>query len=155
MIPKDDADISGPELRRHAVNAQDLLNNLNDRKPFTIIFLLDCCRTYHLRNPDLDTRSPNESHRNSSGLKAMHQAGSLIAFACAPGTIANDGKGQRNGLFTKCLLKHLRTPNEDIRLVLADVTSGVMEESQRQQIPFFSASLTHKRIYLCDQAQGN
>ncbi|CAF4356485.1 unnamed protein product, partial [Rotaria sordida] len=47
----------------------------------------------------------------------MHlSAGSLIAFACAPGAIANDLEGQRNGLFTKYLLRHIGTANEDIRM---------------------------------------
>ena len=76
--------------------------------------------------------------------------GTLIAFACAPGTIAVDASEQKNGLFTKYLLKHIPTPNEDIRLVLADVTNGVMEESNSDQIPFLSASLRQKNIFLCE-----
>ncbi|CAF4968174.1 unnamed protein product, partial [Rotaria magnacalcarata] len=31
------------------------------------------------------------------------KAGTLIAFACAPGTIAQDGTNEQNGLFTKYL----------------------------------------------------
>ena len=81
----------------------------------------------------------------------MDKAGSLIAFACAPGTIAVDGWGQRNGLFTKYLLKHIKTPNEDIRMVLSDVTKGVKEESASRQIPFQSGSLEVKNIYLCSE----
>ena len=77
--------------------------------------------------------------------------GSLIAFACAPGTMAVDAPDQRNGLFTKYLLKYIPTPNEDIQLVLRDVTNGVMEESNLDQIPFLSASLRQKNICLCEQ----
>ena len=66
----------------------------------------------------------------------MHKAGSLIAFACAPGTISIDGRGQRNGLFTKHLLQHITTPNEDIQMILRHVTKGVVEESKSKQIPF-------------------
>ena len=42
--------LSGPDLKSRAINAQDLLNAITDRNPFVTIFLLDCCRTYHLRN---------------------------------------------------------------------------------------------------------
>ena len=77
----------------------------------------------------------------------MYKAGSLIAFACAPGTIAKDGKGQRNGLFTKCLLQHITAKNKDIMKILFDVTRDVRLESNEKQIPFQCMSLT-ETIYL-------
>ena len=77
--------------------------------------------------------------------------GSLIAFACAPGTIAVDAPGQKNGLFTKYLLKLIPTPNEDIRMVLTDVTDGVMNESNSKQCPYTSAMLRQRNIYLYEQ----
>ena len=80
--------------------------------------------------------------------------GSLIAFACAPGTIAVDALDQKNGLFTKYLLRHIPTPNEDILRVLTDVTREVMKESKTKQIPFLSVSLTQKDIFLCEQLSG-
>ena len=111
------------------------------------IFLLDCCRTYHLPKSDANPRA-----NDPSGLTAMvANVGSLIAFACAPGTIADDAKGQRNGLFTKYLLKHIPTPNEDIRMVLTDVTDEVMNESKSKQIPSLSVALRQKNIFLCEQ----
>jgi hypothetical protein len=131
-----------------------VLNTLSDQKPYLTIFLLDCCRKYHLRNTELDGRALNANEPKSVGLKAMHQAGSLIAFACAPGTIADDGKEQRNGLFTKHLLKHIATPEEDIQMILRDVTNGVMVESKSKQIPYQSCSLSQRNIYLCTKVQG-
>ncbi|CAF1381926.1 unnamed protein product, partial [Rotaria sp. Silwood1] len=63
-------------------------------------------------------------------------AGYVIAFACAPGTTADDGKEREtNGLFTKHILKHILKPNEDIQMMLTDVTNGVVEESESTQIP--------------------
>ncbi|CAF2984634.1 unnamed protein product [Rotaria sp. Silwood2] len=151
LIPKDTPPLNGAALNKSAINAQDILNNLSDRNPYVTIFLLDCCRNYHLRNPEVDARDPNASDSKPVGLKAMHKAGSLIAFACAPGTIAIEGKGQRNGLFTKHLLKHIETANEDIQIILRDVTKGVKDESKLKQIPFVSASLSERDIYLCSQ----
>ncbi len=143
----------GADLNSSAIKAQEILNDLTDRKPFVTIFLLDCCRTYHQRNPYLDARSPNPSHCESDDFKPMHKAGSLIAFACAPGTIAIEGHGKRNGLFTEHLLKHIKTPNEDIQLILRDVRRGVVEDSNDQQIPFLSDGLLEKNICLCGQSR--
>ncbi|CAF4049467.1 unnamed protein product [Rotaria sordida] len=105
LIPRDDADISVKGVKNRAILAQKLLDELTDRNPFVTIFLLDCCRLYYLRDRNLEqlrARGENLDTPKSSGLKEMHlSAGSLIAFACAPGAIANDLEGQRNGLFTK------------------------------------------------------
>ena len=114
------------------------------------IFLLDCCRTYRLPASDGSPRS-----NDSSGLTAMvANVGSLIAFACAPGTIAVDASEQKNGLFTKYLLKHIPIPNEDIRMILSDVTDGVMNESNLKQCPYINAMLKQKYICLCEQLSG-
>ncbi|CAF1515724.1 unnamed protein product [Adineta ricciae] len=148
-------ELSGTDLKRRAINAQRFLNDLDDRDPFTVLFFLDCCRTYHLRQ--------EESERNSSrnafstqihGLKPMSvKAGSLIAFACAPGTTADDGnQREKNGLFTKHLLKHLPTSNESIFGVLTNVSKGVVEESNKQQIPHLTVAMT-ENIFLFDQRQ--
>ncbi|CAF3719483.1 unnamed protein product [Rotaria sp. Silwood1] len=151
LIPKDIPTLNGVALNKSAINAQDILDTLSNRNPYVTIFLLDCCRVYHLRNPEVDARGTDASNPKSAGLKAMYKASSLIAFACAPGTIAIDGRGEENGLFTKHLLKHIKTPNEDIQMMLRDVTHGVIEESKSKQIPFLSASLAKKNIYLCGQ----
>ncbi|CAF1308095.1 unnamed protein product [Rotaria sordida] len=151
LISKDTPNLNGEALNKSAINAQHILDSLSDHNPYVIIFLLDCCRKYHLRNPEVDARDPDASGSQSVGLKAMSKAGSLIAFACAPGTIAIEGKGQRNGLFTKHLLEHIKTENEDIQMILRDVAKGVKQESKSKQIPFVSASLLERDIYLCSQ----
>ncbi|CAF3840318.1 unnamed protein product [Rotaria sp. Silwood1] len=151
-----DFDDAEKNLNKNAIPVDSILYDFSDREPFVTIFLLDCCREYHVRNDNIDTnaRGVSSSDSKSSGLKAMNaQAGSLIAFACAPGAIANEGEGERNGLFTKYLLKHLPTPNEDIRMVLADITKEVMIKSNTKQIPFLIAALIQRNIYLCGQPQ--
>ncbi|CAF4052648.1 unnamed protein product, partial [Rotaria sp. Silwood1] len=154
LIAADTPLLDGAALNKSAINAQNILDTLSDRNPYVMIFLLDCCRKYHLRDPNVNARDPNASNPKSVGLKAMHKAGSLIAFACAPGTIAIEGKGERNGLFTKHLLKYITTVKEDIRMILSDVIDGVIQESKSKQIPFVSFSLSRKNIYLCSQQRN-
>lgn len=126
----------------------------NHRKPFIKILLLDCCRTYDLYNPDLNEVPSNVANSRPIGLAEMGEATSLIAFACARGTIAIDDKKHRNGLFTKHLLKHIITPNHDIRILLADVTKGVEVESKLVQSPFLNVSLVEQAVNLCVQPTG-
>ncbi|CAF1658823.1 unnamed protein product, partial [Didymodactylos carnosus] len=81
-------------------------------------------------------------------------SGSLLSFACAPGTTASDGSG-RNGLFTKHLLEYIITPNEDIQLLLRDVANGVREESNGKQVPWQNSSLTQRNIFLYSTDQSS
>ncbi|CAF4138442.1 unnamed protein product [Adineta steineri] len=148
--------LSGADLKQRAINVQNLLNDINDQDPFVTMFFLDCCRTYHLRDSKPQQNSRGEQINHSQGLRPMPaKVGSLIAFACAPGTVADDGEAEEtNGLFTKHLLKHITTPNEDIRMILADVTDGVIEESKSQQIPHVTSILRRKNICLYNHISG-
>ena len=84
----------------------------------------------------MDVPDPNASNSRSVSLNAMYRAGSLIAFDCASKTIATDGKRQRNGLFTKHLLKHITALSADIRMILKDTTKGMEKESGSGQMQF-------------------
>jgi hypothetical protein len=54
---------------------------------------LDCCRKYHLRHKKSTNRGEFEVDDEKLGLKSMSAGvGSLMVFACAPGTIAGDGE---------------------------------------------------------------
>lgn len=155
MLLKDTPNMDNINLNRHAINAQDIVMKLTEQNPFVTIFLLDCCRKYHLRNPALDERGPDSEDSQSGDFKPMQKAGALIAFACAPGAVAIDGKEQRNGLFTKHLLQHITTPNKDIAMILRDVRKGVMKDSKEKQIPFLSDGLVEQNICLNIQSKGN
>jgi uncharacterized caspase-like protein len=149
-VPSDDRNLEGTNIKHRAINAQDVLNKIVNHNPYVCVFLLDCCRNYHLRHQDLLRASASET----TGLKPMHAtAGSLIAFACAPGTSASDGTG-RNGLFTKHLLLNITKPNEEVQDLLIDVTNGVAKESHRIQVPWQNGSLMHRNIFLSNNGGG-
>ncbi len=62
--------------------------------------------------------------------------GTFIQFACAADQTASDGlKTERNGLFTKHLLRHLIKPNEDISKIFRKIAEGVYKESGEKQNP--------------------
>ncbi|UCD31022.1 MAG: DUF1566 domain-containing protein, partial [Desulfobacterales bacterium] len=64
-----------------------------------------------------------------------------IAYATAPGSIAADGEG-RNGLYTKYLIKYAKTPGLTVEQVLKKVRVEVLKETNNEQIPWESSSLT-------------
>ncbi|CAF3877322.1 unnamed protein product [Rotaria sp. Silwood1] len=77
------------------------------------------------------------------------KAGMLIAFACAPGTIAADtAPNGRNGMFTYHLLQNITRPGEDITLMLIDVTNGVFNDTKGKQIPYTTSALRQRGICL-------
>ncbi|CAF4919726.1 unnamed protein product [Rotaria socialis] len=153
LIPKDDQNM-GTDLKRQALRVQSILAECDMSDPFATIFLLDCCRTYHVKQTKLQDRSVAGQSRTMVGLSEMKHAGSLIAFACAPGAVADECAEERNGLFTKHLLQHISRPNQDIRLLLADVSKGVAEESNSRQNPYQSVSLIHNHVCLYESATG-
>ncbi|CAF1541176.1 unnamed protein product [Adineta steineri] len=148
--------LSGSDLQIHAINAQEVHNNIYDRHPFVTMLFLDCCRTYDLPDQQSQQNGRGEPINHSQGLKPMSaKAGSLIVFACAPGTVADDGKaGETNGLFTKHLLEHIKTPNKDVQKILANVTKGVIQESKSKQLPHVTSILTETDIFLYDHISG-
>lgn len=76
----------------------------------------------------------------------MDRAGSLIAYACSPGTTASEPLGGRNGLFTRYLLEEIVKPNIDIFTLMTTVTKLVKHDPSSNQIPYYSGSLTETII---------
>lgn len=153
LMPCDDDRIEGPShLEDRATNAQRALELMSAKSPFVILYILDCCRTYWLpklaRNRAIDD--------SSKGMAPMSPiAGSLIAFACAPGTTASDtAPNGRNGLFTYHLLRHVTKPGENIVMLLIDVAQAVMHETEGRQRPYTISGLCRRDVYLVPPETG-
>ncbi|MEL6451446.1 MAG: caspase family protein [Pseudomonadota bacterium] len=67
--------------------------------------------------------------------------GLAIAFATSPGEVALDGDGV-NSPFTTSLLRHIGSENTDISVVLSRVVADVWQDTEEQQRPWLSSSLT-------------
>jgi len=92
----------------------------------------------------------NRDINSSRGMAPMSAvAGSLVAFACAPGKTAKDeALNGRNGVFTYHLLQHISKPGEDILNLMRDVTDGVANETNETQLPYMTSALRKRDIYL-------
>src|SRR3984893_18021879 len=66
--------------------------------------------------------------------------GPFIAFATAPGTVADEGAGP-NSPFTGALIKHIETPGFDVRQVMNRVRREVQAATNGRQIPWSTSVL--------------
>ena len=128
------ADIkAADEVEDESIDANSVLRKMETAGNDVNIIILDACRN----NPF--ARSFRSAEQ---GLAKMEgPVGSIIAYATAPGSTAYDGSG-RNGLYTSHLLKAIKTPGLTIEEVFKHVRVAVRDETQGQQIPWESSSLT-------------
>lgn len=145
LLPCDNQLITdGDDMIKFAINAQWMVDKIAKQNPYVVIFLLDCCREYWL---------PSEGRGGSQVARGLHQmkapAGTMIAFACAAGQIAADsGSDSKNGLFTKHLLKHIKSPGTDIDIILRRVAKDVANETKNGQEPFRVSSIRDENVYI-------
>ena len=120
------------DVEFEAIDAGRVLGKMEDAGNELNIVILDACRN----NPFARSfRSTN------SGLAKMDAPmGSLIAYATAPGSVATEGTG-RNGIYTKYLLKHMKTKGLKVEEVLKNVRIEVIRETCDKQVPWESSSL--------------
>ena len=106
----------------------------------TRIVILDACRN----NPFARSmRGAVRANVRSGGLAAVSTGeGLLVAYAAAAGDVAADGEGTRNSPYTAALLKHLRSPGVEVRVMFGNVGGAVNDSTGADQQPFVYTSLT-------------
>jgi Caspase domain len=132
LIPVDAVITKEEEVEYESVNAGFVLAQMASAANKLNIVILDACRN----NPF--ARSFRSTTRGLAQMNAP--AGSIIAYATEPGSVAADGKG-KNGLYTGELLKAIRTPGLQIEDVFKQVRVAVRNKSQGKQTPWESSSL--------------
>lgn len=138
-------------LVQASISINDLLKDMAHTRNQQNLIILDACRD----NPFSEIRSedkgrgiemPDDAVRQlQHGLAPVEApAGTIIAYATAPGSVAKDGKG-RNGTYTKYLLKHLNE-HRPVEEVFKRVRKDVVKASKGEQIPWEHSSL-YKTVY--------
>ena len=96
------------------------------------IVVLDACRN----NPF------GSSLTSARGLALMEAGlGTYIALATGPGQVADDNPSERNGLFTKYLLREFVVPGQSLDVVFKKVKEQVYTASGGQQRPWLHADM--------------
>ncbi|CAF3889740.1 unnamed protein product [Rotaria sp. Silwood1] len=141
------------EMYRHyAIRVQFILESMTKRRPSTIVFLLDCCRTYLTENQALSNTPLTKSipeNTTRTGLTTMKGvAGSLIVFACGPNeAVLEESKNGRNSIFTYHLLKHIVKPNLKIDELMCHVCNDMFEDTNGQSCCYRLSSLRTPNVY--------
>jgi uncharacterized caspase-like protein len=132
LVPVD-ADIAREdEVQYRSFDVNEVLDKMDSARTAVNIVVLDACRN----NPFARSFKPAQT-----GLAQMDApTGTLIAFATAPGSVAQDGDGS-NGLYTGALLKHIAAPGVAVEQMFKRVRVDVVNASKNQQVPWESSSL--------------
>jgi len=128
------ADIkSEADVEFESVDANRVLRQMEQANNGVNLVFLDACR---------DNPYASSFKSLTRGLARMDSpSGTLIAYATAPGDVAEDGTG-RNGTFTKHFLSALGTMSHlSVADLLTEVTGKVKAETSGFQNPWISMSL--------------
>lgn len=123
-------------LRIRCIRTDDILDLVNSTQVPIKIFLLDACRNNPFKN------QKNMSIDLSEGLAETRAqpVGSIIGYATAPGSKADDGDGS-NGLYTKYVIKNFKIPNVPLKSVFDNILEDVKNNSRNNlQKPYFLTS---------------
>jgi len=132
LLPVDAVVQKQEDMKQRCVDLSLLLGQFNAAKDKTFIVILDACRN----NPFGSAYRPEQK-----GLSQFDApAGSLLAYATAPGNVASDGDGQ-NGLYTENLVRELGKHGTRIEDALKRVRLNVRLASHGEQIPWETTSL--------------
>lgn len=134
LVPVDAEIKSENYVAAETVELDSVLARMHEAKTRVNIVILDACRD----NPFARRfRSP------SRGLAFMDApAGTYVAYATAPGSVAEDGEPGKNGVYTSELLKVLHEPGLKLEDVFKRVRAGVLMRTNQRQNPWDASSLT-------------
>jgi hypothetical protein len=124
-----------------------ILTPLDDPGRSNVVFL-DACRN----NPFASQTATTRALDGPAGLSSYTSvsSGMYIAFATAPGKVAEDGTGAHSP-FTTALLKHLPTPKIALHDMFRRVRKDVITETKGSQIPWVQESLIGD-VYMVEDA---
>lgn len=127
---------SDRDLRFEGLDLDSIIAQLEGAR--VSIVLLDGCRDNPFR---LRLAASTRGIATGPGLTPVRAAvGTLIAFATAPGEVAEDGAGQ-NSPFTAALLRKIATPGLELRAMMAEVRREVREQTGGRQVPWEHSAL--------------
>ncbi|UJR19927.1 hypothetical protein I4U23_023059 [Adineta vaga] len=153
LLPIDDEFIENDQgIENCVIHSEQILHQWSQQFPSSIIiFILDCCRLSYSYTRRRRGRNVKYESNNSDETKVPK--GTYVVFACSQYQIASDGLlTERNGLYAKHLLKHLKKPNRDLRQLFRSVNNGVCIESKQRQKPTrFDGLIDLEPIYLTEK----
>ena len=125
LVPVDAKLMAEQEIAYFTIDVNQILDSMEEAKVRHKFIILDACRNNPFRNLNL-----------SAGLAKSSKVpqGTTISYAAGAGAVAMDGDGE-NGLYTKHLVREIRSPGVPGSGVFEKVGSSVSQESGGKQNP--------------------
>jgi tetratricopeptide (TPR) repeat protein len=147
-----DVKLDGKELTAGMTEMDQMLAGLDDQIRTNIV-ILDACRNNPVAQPSASAEASRSVNVRSGlaapsglGKGATTGAGTLLAFATAPGQVALDGDSE-NSPFSSALARHIGTPGLEVQTMLTRVRAEVVAATRNAQVPWSNSSLLGE-IYL-------
>ncbi|GGI29270.1 hypothetical protein GCM10010987_53570 [Bradyrhizobium guangdongense] len=155
LIPVDVELKPGANMTEAMIDMDTIMAGLDDQVR-TNILIFDACRN----NPMAQQVASAGSSRGLEGVSgfaapsslgsgATLGAGTLIAFATAPGQVALDGEAA-NSPFSAALSRHIGTPGLEVQQMLTRVRAEVVSTTKNKQVPWSNSSLLGE-VYLAEK----
>jgi len=145
LVPVD-ADVQTEEdISTKSADVGELVDRLGAIKHGINIVILDACRINPFSTGVIvgpDGRRIRFRGATTPGLAPVDApVGTLVAFSTAPNGVALDGANENHSIYAKHLLANLNTPGIAIEQLFKKVRIGVIEETERVQVPWESSNL--------------
>jgi formylglycine-generating enzyme required for sulfatase activity len=139
LIPVDVAFKNKKEAQFWCKSVSSYTDVIKEYQIDSCIVLLDACR----ENPfQYDTKSWSTKGLTSN--EKVSASSNFIGYAAGPGELAWDGANFGNGVYTKAILKHIRTPDKNIEEIFNEVAKTTNEwarEHNHNQIPYKTSAM--------------
>lgn len=138
LIPIDAELNSQTDVQFNAININQVLGNMDEKRVAMKLLILDACRD----NPFKRSWSRDSEGKGLAQMSAPK--GTFIAFTAAPGATAADGGNYslRNGVFTHYLKQEIVKSGVAIEHIFTVVSREVANLTNDMQSPFRNSSLT-------------
>lgn len=141
LIPVDATLARAGSLDLEALPLEIVLGQLDGVRELRLV-ILDACRN----NPFVVHGGKRSQGRGLASIEP--EDSTLVVYAAKAGTTADDGSGRPHSPFTDALLKHIATPDTEVRILLGRIGDEVASVTGRQQQPHVYGTLGGKEYYL-------
>jgi uncharacterized caspase-like protein len=146
LLPVDTEIRAEDEVATKSADLNELLERLGALPHGINIVILDACRNNPFSGTEVlgpDGRRLKFRGATPAGLARVEAPlGSMVQYSTSPDGVALDNPGEKNSLYTKHLLSHIRSPGLPVELLFKQVRLAVARDTGRQQVPWEASNLT-------------
>jgi formylglycine-generating enzyme required for sulfatase activity len=148
LVPVDAKLLRSTDIEFEAIPLSSVRQAVSGASKLRIV-VLDACR-----NNPFKLAGKGGTRAATRGLGRIEPgAGEVVAYAAKEGTLAQDGPANQNSPFAAALVKSLREPGLEVRLLFGRVRDDVLAATGNEQEPYTYASLGGDALYLTPPSQ--